>query len=229
MKQSFKLKSLIMSMAIAGSSVAVLAPASAQAELTGNIGLMSQYYFRGIEQSPGVSPEAGIDYESELGFFLGAWTAKVDDEDIEYDLYGGYEVDLNGFTLGAGLTLYRYVEGDFDTAYDEINIWAGYGPLSVAYDRGINRKGSAGPDKDLDYSVLSATLDYAGAFATYGKGFDFAGEDTDHTWLEVGYATEVYQGTDVSFSVLHSSKEVFDDNKAKTTLLFGINKSFNLM
>ncbi|SFR52440.1 TorF family putative porin [Thiomicrospira sp. ALE5] len=233
MKNAFKLKSLALSVAVASSSMAVMAPNVAQAELTGNIGLMSQYYFRGAPQSEGVSPEFGVDYEHESGFYLGLWSAKVggpveDDDDIEYDIYGGYETEINGFTLGAGFTLYRYLEGDFDTSYDELNFWAGYGPLTVMYDRGINRKGSAGPDKDEDYSVISAELEYAGFYGIYGKGMDFLGKGTDHTWAQLGYSTEIYTDTTIDFSILRSSKEATGD-KERTTLLLGINKSFSFM
>jgi uncharacterized protein (TIGR02001 family) len=234
MKNAFKLKSLALSVAVASSSMAVMAPNVAQAELTGNIGLMSQYFFRGIAQSEGVSPEFGVDYEHESGFYLGLWSAKVgttggEDDDIEYDIYGGYETEVNGFTLGAGFTLYRYLEGDFDTSYDELNLWAGYGPLTVMYDRGINRKGEViETTKDINYSVISAELEYAGFYGIYGKGMNFLGEDTDHTWLQLGYSTEIYTDTSIDFSILRSSKEAAGE-KERTTLLLGINKSFSFM
>ena len=237
MKNAFKLKSLALSVAVASSSMAVMAPNVAQAELTGNIGLMSQYYFRGIAQSEGVSPEFGVDYEHESGLFIGFWSAKVDAgdsgdyvNDVEYDIYGGYETEINGFTLGAGFTLYRYFNTDFDTPYDELNFWAGYGPLTVMYDRGINRKGEQiGTTEDVDYSVISAALEYEGFYGIYGKGMDFLGKGTDHTWVQLGYSTEIYTDTTIDFSILHSSKEVYDDGKAQTTLLLGINKSFSFM
>lgn len=252
MKNAFKLKSLALSVAVASSSMAVMAPNVAQAELTGNIGLMSQYYFRGIQQSPGVSPEFGVDYEHESGLFLGLWSAKVgadadvDDPaivDVEYDIYGGYETEIEGFTLGAGFTLYRYLESgsrSWDSAYDELNFWAGYGPVTVMYDRGIHRgeESSVGFKKDRDYSVVSVALEYAGFYGIYGKGMDFAFDEVDdngkskgvdHTWVQLGYSTEIYTDTTIDFSILRSSKEVTGSGKEETTLLLGINKSFSFM
>ncbi len=228
MKNAFKLKSLALSVAVASSSMAVMAPNVAQAELTGNIGLMSEYYFRGISQSVNqVSPEFGVDYEHESGLYLGLWSAKVADDDVEYDIYGGYEAEISGFTLGAGFTLYRYLEGNFDTPYDELNFWAGYGPLTVMYDRGINRDADDN-GKDIDYSVISAELEYAGFYGIYGKGMDFAGKGVDHTYMQLGYSTEIYTDTSIDFSILRSSKEATGGDE-ETTLLLGINKSFSFM
>jgi uncharacterized protein (TIGR02001 family) len=245
MKNAFKLKSLALSVAVASSSMAVMAPNVAQAELTGNIGMMSQYFFRGIEQSPGVSPEFGVDYEHESGLYLGLWSAKVGDEDItdvEYDIYGGYGIEINGFTLGAGFTLYRYLESgsnSWDSAYDEINLSAGYGPITVMYDRGIHRGEASSVDfkKDRDYSVLSVAIEYAGFYGIYGSGMDFLKGETDgvkskgedHTWVQLGYSTEIYTDTTIDFSILRSSKEAAGGDKDQTTLLLGINKSFSFM
>ena len=55
----------------------------ATADLSYNIGYVSEYYFRGILQKSS-SASAGIDYE-ENGFYIGAWGADVGDG-IEYDI-----------------------------------------------------------------------------------------------------------------------------------------------
>lgn len=241
MKNTFKLKSLALSVAVASSSMAALAPNLAQAEVTGNIGLMSEYYFRGISQSVDqASPEFGVDYENESGLYLGLWSAKVgatDGPDVEYDIYGGYGFDLGAVSVGAGFTFYRYLENNWDSAYDEINLSAAYGPLSIAYDLGIHR-GTTGVEftKDRNYSVLSASLEYGNFYGTYGKGMDFAFDDIDdngkssgidHTWMQLGYSTEIYTDTSIDFSILRTSKDITGDDE--TTLLLGINKSFGLM
>jgi len=246
MKNTFKLKSLALSVAVASSSVAALAPNLAQAEVTGNIGLMSEYYFRGISQSVDqASPEFGVDFENESGFYLGLWSAKVGgsqeadstdedsvsttDDDIEYDIYGGYGFDVNGISVGVGFTLYRYLERNWDSAYDELNLSAGYGPVTVMYDVGIHdgaKEDDSGDDNN--YSVLSAELALGDFYGVLGKGMDFLpGED--HTWMQLGYSTEIYTDTSIDFSILRSSKEAAGGDDDETTLLLGINKSFGLM
>ncbi len=78
------------------------APAAAAAPepdwtFTGNVGLYSQYVFRGISQTnekPAV--QGGIDY-SNGGFYLGAWASSIKwikdaggDASVEIDVYAGY-------------------------------------------------------------------------------------------------------------------------------------------
>lgn len=233
MKQTAKLKTLVLSMAIAGSSVAVIAPASVQAGVTGNAGVVSQYIFRGAPQSAGAAAQAGLDYEHESGAYLGLWSSQVDDNELEYDIYGGYETELSGVTLGAGFTLYRYTQEVFDTPYDEINLWAGYGPFSFTYDIGQN-KDAAADGGDIDYSVMTVSAEYNGMYALYGMGSDFMGEDTDHTWIELGYSAEVAPGTDVSFALINTSKEASGytkdgSDKANTMMVVGFTKTFDIM
>jgi uncharacterized protein (TIGR02001 family) len=242
MKHAFKLKSLALSMAIAGSSVAALAPATTQAGVSGNVGVVSQYIFRGVPQSQGAAAQAGIDYGHESGAYVGLWGSQVggidsngdDSRELEYDVYGGYETEMSGVTLGAGFTFYRYTQEVFDSKYDEVNLWAGYGPLSVSYNVGTHGGDAYDDGKDVDYSVITVSAEYAGMYALYGMGDDFMGKDTDHSWIELGYGTEIAEGTDVSFSLINTSKEgagYTKDGKdsANTMMVVGITKSFDIM
>ena len=77
------LTKLLSAAAIAAGSLGVTAVASA--DVSYNVGYVSEYYYRGIYQKNS-SASAGIDYE-EGGFYVGAWTADVGDG-LEYDLYG---------------------------------------------------------------------------------------------------------------------------------------------
>lgn len=133
MKQTAKLKTLVLSMAVAGSSIAALAPATTQAGVSGNIGLVNQYIFRGIEQSGSATAQAGLDYEHESGGYVGVWGSEVgDNQGLEYDLYGGWSGEFSGVSVGLGATLYNYTkdlskdDNAFDTAYQEVNLSVGY-------------------------------------------------------------------------------------------------------
>ena len=61
----------------------------AQADVSANIGYMSEYHFRGILQKVS-SVSGGIDYEAG-GFYIGTWAADVGDNYYETD--SGLDID----------------------------------------------------------------------------------------------------------------------------------------
>ncbi|MDX1796345.1 MAG: TorF family putative porin, partial [Hydrogenovibrio sp.] len=74
MKKTTQLKSLVMAMAIAGSTVAAIAPATSQADVSYNASVSNMYLWRGInisDPSPVVS--GGADYSNASGLYLGTW------------------------------------------------------------------------------------------------------------------------------------------------------------
>lgn len=88
---------------------------------TGNIGFVSDYYFRGISQNwhkPAV--QGGFDLTHTSGFYAGMWGSNVTpntypDSTVEIDLYAGYNgttsIDKLGWT--AGLYSYFYPGGSW--------------------------------------------------------------------------------------------------------------------
>lgn len=114
-------------------------------DLTGNIGITSNYVFRGISNSDNHPAfQGGLDYNHDSGFFVGTWGSSVDFDDndeasIEWDLYGGYAKTWNGVTLKGQFLYYLYpgVHGALGRAYD---FWELQG--SVAYTlAGVNLSG----------------------------------------------------------------------------------------
>ncbi|WP_368567113.1 TorF family putative porin [Acinetobacter junii] len=86
---------------------------STYAGLTGNVGVVSDYYARGLDQTGGVSVQGSIDYSHSSGFYLGSFASNVkwydktgdgvNDSDIEWDFYTGYNSKLSdnlGFDVG---------------------------------------------------------------------------------------------------------------------------------
>lgn len=118
-------KSLIV-VALAGAfSGAALADAPASPHtLTANVGVVSDYVFRGISQSqhqPAV--QAGADYAHVSGFYAGVWGSSIEWTDrkdlqvqkgnrVELDLYGGYKRAFGDFGLDVGAIRYFY-PGEF--------------------------------------------------------------------------------------------------------------------
>jgi len=198
-------------------ALGVTQPALADDEFSANIGMMSDYIFRGEKQSSSAA-FAGLDYEHGSGFYIGTWAADVG-EGLEYDLYLGYAGEIGDFSYGIGYSGYFYTD-DFDDTYHELNLTAGYGIFSVEYSLG---RYDNFDDPKEDYSFLAGTLEYEGFYLTYGT----FGKDFDGDYVEVGYGTE-YGGFDLGIAVIQSSSELSGTGSSETSMMFTIGKTFDL-
>ena len=133
---------------LTGFAVALLASGAAQAQqapasphsFTGNIGLFSQYIFRGLTQTNGdPAVQGGIDYSHSSGFYLGTWASNISwlkenatqangstiglygsGGNVEVDFYGGFKWALSSdMTLDLG-TLYYWYPGSISAAYQNL-------------------------------------------------------------------------------------------------------------
>ena len=198
-------------------SIILLALAgTAQADLSANIGWASDYYFRGILQSP-TSASAGLDYENN-GFYVGTWAADVYDG-LEVDGYFGYGGEVGDFGYSIGYTGYFYT-GDFDDTYQEINLGGSYG--IVALDVAVGRyENFDGPTQDYTYYAL--TVEKNGFYGKYaGFSQDFSG-----SYFEAGYGTTVAD-IDLGLSLLVADKDLTITGDTNETLIFTIGKSFDI-
>ena len=215
----------------------LLASGIAHADLSANIGWASEYHFRGIFQKNS-SASAGLDYEAG-GFYVGTWAADVDNgctdievedtvetvcaDGLEVDLYFGYGASVGDVDLSIGYTGYFYT-GDFDDTYQEINLGAGFGVVSLDVAIG---QWDAFSDPKQDYVYYALTFEgESGLYATLG-GFsrDFEGE-----YLEVGYGTTVAE-IDLGAAVIFANDDLigwYNGGESDTSLIFTIGKSFDL-
>lgn len=105
-----------------------------------NIGLYSQYVFRGLAQT-GEEPalQGGVDYTHPSGFYFGSWATNIswlrDDNlyknaNLELDIYGGYTAMLGdtGVTYDLGLLQYFY-PGSKNTGVQSANTTEIYSSL----------------------------------------------------------------------------------------------------
>lgn len=145
------MKKIITSVGLAALAAAALAPVSAYAEdssLAFNVGVVSDYRYRGISQTrlkPAV--QAGVDY-SHGAFYVGAWASTIKwitdnaavgggsvKGSVELDLYGGYKGAITeGLGYDVGFLRYQYVGNKLsETAGDlwtNANTTEAYGALS---------------------------------------------------------------------------------------------------
>jgi len=104
------------SIALAGAmsvSLGVL-PNVAQAELTGNVGLTSNYIWRGVTQTDDAAAiSGGIDYGHDVGIYLGTWISNTTSAvGPETDLYIGFAKDIGDFGFDVGYISYMYSQNN---------------------------------------------------------------------------------------------------------------------
>jgi uncharacterized protein (TIGR02001 family) len=124
----FKLKTIAAACGIAltASALPVMAqdaePAAEPEEVhsvSANLGLVSDYRFRGISQTdrdPAI--QGGFDYTyNPASIYVGTWASNVADDgfagaNFEWDVYGGWRPTFGDFTLDAGVLYYAYPNSD---------------------------------------------------------------------------------------------------------------------
>jgi uncharacterized protein (TIGR02001 family) len=162
------------SSAVLGQTAPAAAPAPAPAPdnvLTANVGLFSQYIFRGISQTAGQpAVQGGFDYAHSSGFYLGTWASNAswledfgvyNRSSLEWDFYGGFKSTFPGsedWTYDVGL-LYYYYPGRRNPGATNANTFEMYGAIGWKW---LSAKAS--------YNFQ----DYFGAQPT--------GQKTDGTW-----------------------------------------------
>jgi len=219
---------------------ALLAPlsVSAQVELTGNAGFLSDYYYRGILQSSSTA-NGGLDVASGM-FSAGTWAADVSDGGngggAEIDVYAGVGIPLGeSASLYLGGTGYFYT-GDFDTMYLEGNVGLGFGPISVDGALGLHDED---PLDDTKYFFLAVTAEapnglfatvgsIAGGYAEWGDVFgDIFDNDLAAQYLEAGYGFSAAE-LDFTISGLWQNSVAALDTTDNVALVFTVSKGFTI-
>jgi uncharacterized protein (TIGR02001 family) len=193
-------------------------PASALAgDFTFNLGVTSDYKFRGQSQSQ-TNPAVfgGVDYVDESGFFAGAWASSVDFNDVadtymELDLYAGYTHAFTDATSGTvKLVYYLYPTADYPPGsndYDYLELVASlshnFGPvtggLEIAYspdyffesDTGVALTGS------LSAPLVDSWWVFDGGIAASAKlGYQWIDDNTnfgtpDYLFYDVGLTAKI--------------------------------------
>lgn len=120
-------------------ALAMAASTSVAAEggvsFSGNVGVTTDYRFRGISQSDsGPAVQGGFDVDFGNGFYAGTWASQVDfaygedETKFEQDFYGGYSAEISEtVSYDVGYIYYAYHGGDNDENYQEI-----YGSVSIS-------------------------------------------------------------------------------------------------
>jgi uncharacterized protein (TIGR02001 family) len=219
------MRKLVLPLALAASA-SVSAPAIAQQAaaatpppppVTGNMTLVTEYRFRGIDQTFGKPAiQGGFDYSHESGVYLGNWNSNVSQGagypggNIEMDFYGGYKRAFGDIGLDVGAIYYYYPGSDASllgaanphssktnsgTVHNfEGYIGASWKWLSVKWSHAFSDYFLLPDTSGTDYFDLSATYDLGSGWGVNGhvghlkvKGYS----EADYTDYKIGGTKDV--------------------------------------
>lgn len=165
----------IKKLAIASGCALLGATSLAQAELTANIGVASNYLWRGVSQTgDDAAISGGIDWSHDSGFYLGTWASNIDWGDgsgAEVDFYGGFANTVGDFGYDVGLIYYYYPTSGFeDSDFVELYLSGSWAFLEAGLAYTVN--GDADDDAPFSdgdlYYHLSASFDVAETWSVGG-------------------------------------------------------------
>ncbi|MDP1736023.1 MAG: TorF family putative porin [Caulobacter sp.] len=205
------MKALKLALCAATASFAMAGAASAQT-VSFNVGVASDYVFRGISQTDeNVQVFGGVDLTQDI-FYAGAWVSNVDfgdGTDAEFDLYAGFKPTLGAVTLDFGAIYYGYINepSGADWAQWEIkaaaSVPAGPFTLGAAAYYSPDYTG-VGSDESL-YLEANAAISPADKWtisaAIGNQEVDFGGTSFDYTTynIGIGYAFTEKVSADLRF------------------------------
>ena len=152
--------------------------------VTANVGLTSDYVFRGISQTSGKPAlQGGLDYAHAIGLYAGVWGSNVSwisdfnagvSSSLELDTYFGFRNTLdNDFSYDVGFLRYNYPASNYPAGVtkadtDEIYGAIGYRWISAKYSYGLGQfltvPGAAG----TSYIEVNANVPLGDSGYTFG-------------------------------------------------------------
>lgn len=187
--------------------------------ITMNAALSSEYVFRFISQTQeNAALSAGVDWESDSGFHLGAWGSNVDfgdDARLEIDFYGGYQFTLdNGLALDFGFIDYEYFN---DLNNDNIveaygSIARGPASLTIYHDLRNNDYYWVEGAYSMEFGPITADLTLGALLPDEGDGYQGWGLGASYGPGEITYSLTAF-GTNsdgrLAFGKLADTRVVF--------------------
>lgn len=169
--------------AMLAAPMTVMAQASSPHTFSGNIGLFSEYVFRGLTQTDGEPAiQGGFDYSHSSGFYAGIWGSNISwltdsaafnggSYSVEFDTYLGFKLPFRDFTFDVGYLRYNYPgtlppgglpAGVAKADTDEIYAGVSWKFLTLKYSYSLGDTFAVDDARGSDYIDLTATLPIGG-------------------------------------------------------------------
>jgi uncharacterized protein (TIGR02001 family) len=221
---------------------------AAQAQVSGNLGLTSDYRFRGVSQTQNApAVQGGIDYNHVSGLYVGNWNSSVSSalytngSGVESDLYAGFKKQVFGnFTLDVGTMNYFYPRAGTNGSFDTNEVYAGIGYkelVSVKYSHALSNYFGTANSKNSYYVQADAAIPVVGklvAIAHAGRTEVNNNSNYSYNDYNVGLGYDLqgwnlaarYYINDNKTSTFMTANTVNGQQLYKDALVFSVAKSF---
>ncbi len=241
---------------LAASALPTLVHAQEASPLSFNVGLFSDYRYRGISQTrlkPAV--QAGVDYAIPAGFYVGAWASNIKwikdfggGANVEIDVYGGYKGEIaKDVSFDVGVLQYIYPSAKtatWDASFKDPNTTeiygaVSFGPATVKYSHAVSTLFGTINSKNSGYLEAVASFDVgSGVMLAPHVGYQRVAKNSDYSYTDYSLTvSKDFEGFVVSAAVVGASTKSINGVKAyaspangkdlgKTGLVVGVKKTF---
>ncbi|RZJ08610.1 MAG: hypothetical protein EOP39_13435 [Rubrivivax sp.] len=227
-------------------AVAADEPAPAADSLSFNVGVVSEYRYRGIGQTR-LKPalQGGIDYAFANGFYIGTWASTIKwikdyggDSEVEVDFYGGYKTEVApGLTLDVGLLQYYYPSNKLNPSANTLEVYGAlsFGVVTAKYSHSTTNLFGVADSKGSGYLDISAAIDMGdGLMLSPHVGYQKVKNNSLASYADYSLTlSKDFSGLLVSAAVIGTDADKgFYASPAngkflgKTTLVVGLKKTF---
>jgi uncharacterized protein (TIGR02001 family) len=253
MENTMKLKSKLLLALLATSSAAFAqtAPAAPESTLGYNVGVASEYRYRGIAQTKGdPALQGGVDYANTNGFYAGAWGSTIKwikeagtdvKGPVELDIYGGYKFEAAGLAYDVGYLRYEYVGNTYNKVGVNANTDEAYGavtagPATLKYSYAFSDLFGTPDSKGSAYWDLSATFDLGEGYSLVPHAGRQVIKNSVNSYTDIALTLNKDLGDGLSASAAFISTNAKNNanysannssyNTAKNAVVLGVKYSF---
>ena len=207
----------------------------AAAEFSANVGVTSNYVFRGVSLSgDDAAVSGGLDYAHDSGFYAGIWASSMGGAGEEVDLYAGFGGSAGDLSYDVNVFYYWYPSAS-SSNYTELGASLSYGPVTggLAYTIQSQVSDTAANEMFIEgdiYYYLSASTEVAPTWSLGGTigYYDFdndgvSGIGTSYAHYQLDVTKSAGDFGDFTFSASVADEESGDNDPI---IFVSWNKSF---
>jgi uncharacterized protein (TIGR02001 family) len=238
------MKKIVLAALLVASSIG-----ASYAQVSGNVGVTTDYRFRGISQTQNSQAlQGGVDYAHKSGFYVGNWNSSVsnllytDSIGLENDLYVGFKKEVvKGVTVDVGSYNYFYSQAAnrfvSNSNTHEVYAAVGYGPVVAKYSQSLgdsfgvaNSKSSKYVQADLKFPIaaqLTADAHVGHTMVANHSTTDYTDYNVGATYNLAGFAIGAHYFTNKGLApAVKTANTVNGEQLYKSAFVFSVAKAF---